>query len=141
MKYYTGNITKLEVFQIFVFGANTEGRHGKGAAQIAHKKFGAKYGQPRGLQGNCYSIVTKDLSKYNHPSIPKDSIISEINELYKFAKANDHMEFLVAYGGESINLNGYTSKEMAEMFTKAGDIPENMVFEVNFYHIIKNICN
>ena len=47
---------------IFVFGSNTEGRHGAGAALYARQHHGAIYGQARGLQGNSYAIVTKDLS-------------------------------------------------------------------------------
>ena len=37
-------ITQLEPNQIFVFGSNTQGRHGKGAALTAKNKFGAVYG-------------------------------------------------------------------------------------------------
>ena len=35
--------------EIFVFGSNLAGRHGKGAAQIAYQKFGAKMGKGSGL--------------------------------------------------------------------------------------------
>ena len=41
---YSGTITRLEQNQIFVFGSNTQGRHGKGAALTARTKFGAIYG-------------------------------------------------------------------------------------------------
>jgi hypothetical protein len=43
-KTYSGMITELEPNQIFVFGSNTQGRHGKGAALMARYKFGAVYG-------------------------------------------------------------------------------------------------
>jgi hypothetical protein len=56
------NIQSLKSNEIFVFGSNTLGRHGAGAAKQA-MKFGAKYGQARGLQGQTYAIVTKDLAK------------------------------------------------------------------------------
>ena len=56
IKTYTGIIEKLEPNQIFVFGSNTEGRHGKGAAKIARDKFGAIYGQAEGLRSVlCYN--------------------------------------------------------------------------------------
>lgn len=48
---------------IFVFGSNPQGRHGKGAASYAVKKFGAIYGQGRGLQGNSYGLITKHIGK------------------------------------------------------------------------------
>lgn len=57
---YTGDITP-DADTIFVFGSNPEGRHGAGAAKIAVDKFGAKYGQGEGLQGNAYALPTKDL--------------------------------------------------------------------------------
>ncbi|MCB0369444.1 MAG: AAA family ATPase, partial [Bdellovibrionales bacterium] len=51
-RYYTGNIVP-EKNTVFVFGSNPEGRHGAGAAKVAVQKFGAKYGQGEGLQGNA----------------------------------------------------------------------------------------
>ena len=38
--------------QIFVFGSNTEGRHGKGAALLARQRYGAKLGVAQGLVGS-----------------------------------------------------------------------------------------
>jgi hypothetical protein len=46
--------------QVFVFGSNLAGRHGKGAALDAIKFYGAIYGQGIGRQGNSYAIPTKD---------------------------------------------------------------------------------
>jgi hypothetical protein len=43
-KTYKDFITQLKDNQIFVFGSNTQGRHGKGAALLARNKFGAIYG-------------------------------------------------------------------------------------------------
>ena len=63
MKVYKGTILKLKPNQIFVFGSNTQGRHGKGAALCAKERFGAIYGQAYGLQGQSYAIVTKELLK------------------------------------------------------------------------------
>ena len=54
-------ITKLEPNQIFVFGSNTEGIHGSGAAHAARKNFKAIYSVPMGLQGQSYGIITKHL--------------------------------------------------------------------------------
>ena len=41
-KFYIGNITP-DANTIFVFGSNTEGRHGAGAAKVAREQFGAIY--------------------------------------------------------------------------------------------------
>lgn len=53
-------ITKLSENEIFVFGSNQSGRHGKGAAKTA-LGWGAKWGQAEGLQGKTYGIPTKTL--------------------------------------------------------------------------------
>ena len=42
-------VTQLQPHQVFVFGSNTEGRHGKGAALVA-SRFGAEYGNSKGRQ-------------------------------------------------------------------------------------------
>ncbi len=46
--------------EIFVFGSNLAGRHGRGAALVAAKRFGAAYGVGSGITGQCYAIPTKD---------------------------------------------------------------------------------
>lgn len=65
--FYSGNVTPGDNV-IFVFGSNTEGRHGAGAAKVAKDDFGAIYGQAEGLQGNAYAIITKDLNKAKEAS-------------------------------------------------------------------------
>ena len=86
MKTFTGLITKLEPNQIFVFGSNTQGRHGSGNARAAMDCFGAVYGQAKGLQGQSYAIITKDLTKEVHPSITKETIREQIDMLYALAR-------------------------------------------------------
>lgn len=135
MNIYEGIIDKLKDNQIFVFGSNTQGRHGKGAALTARYKFGAIYGQAEGLQGQSYAIITKDLTKYKHPSRSKEQIIKQIDKLYKFARLNPDKEFLIVYSANSINLSGYTPEEMANMFSMS-NIPENIIFEKEFNKLL-----
>lgn len=134
MKTYSGHLNKLEPHQVFVFGSNPEGRHGKGAALIAKKLFGAKSGQAKGLMGQSYGIITKDLRKSKHPSVPAKNIKKDIKELYVFARENPQMEFFIAYGTKNKLLSGFTMHQMANMFYKAdnSNIPENIVFEESF---------
>lgn len=135
---YTGQITELKPNEIFVFGSNTQGRHGKGAALFARQKCGAIYGQARGRQGQSYAIVTKDLTKdYNKPSVTKEEINKEIIILYKYAREHPELNFLIAYSGTGTNLNNYSNQEMAGLFI-TGDIPNNIVFEESFYKLITN---
>lgn len=140
MKYYIGKIKSLKENQIFVFGSNTQGRHGKGSALFALKKFGAIYGQAEGLQGQSYAIITKDLTvpkSMQEKSVPQDKIISQIKKLYEFAESNKDKLFFVAYTGKGKNLNGYSPKEMASMFNSYS-IPSNIVFEISFANLIHN---
>ena len=62
MKTYKGLITSLLENQVFVFGSNPEGRHGGGAARVAANKFYAVMGNGRGMQGQSYGLVTKNLT-------------------------------------------------------------------------------
>lgn len=135
MKTYKGEISELKSNQIFVFGSNTQGRHGKGSALIAKNKFGAKNGQSSGLQGQSYAIITKDLTKKIHPSISKKFIIEQIKDLYEYAVKNEDKEFLIAYSN-SKNLNYYSPQDMANMFSSF-DIPINIIFEENFSKLLK----
>lgn len=121
---------------IYVFGSNTQGRHGKGMALECKNKHGAIYGQARGLQGNSYAIVTKDLTKRIHPSVSKEFIIEQIGKLYHFANQHLDWEFIIPYGVTGNNLNNYSSYEMAKMFT-ADPVPPNIVFKEGFIEQLK----
>jgi hypothetical protein len=134
-KTYSGMIQNLAPNQVFVFGSNTQGKHGKGAALTAKNKFGAIYGQAEGPQGQSYAIITKDLTKNTHPSRTPEQIKEQIHNLYEYAKENPDKEFLVAYSGKGTNLNAYSNQEMADMFSSE-PIPNNIVFEQEFNELI-----
>lgn len=128
-------IQNLAPNQVFVFGSNTQGKHGKGAALTAKNKFGAIYGQAEGPQGQSYAIITKDLTKNTHPSRTPEQIKEQIHNLYEYARENPDKEFLVAYSGNGTNLNAYSNQEMADMFGSE-PIPNNIVFEQEFNKLI-----
>lgn len=134
-KTYSGMIQNLAPNQVFVFGSNTQGRHGKGAALTAKNKFGAIYGEAEGPQGQSYAIITKDLTKNTHPSRTPEQIKEQIHNLYEYARENPDKEFLVAYSGKGANLNAYSNQEMADMFGSE-PIPNNIVFEQEFNKLI-----
>lgn len=134
---YTGKIESLKSNQVFVFGSNTQGRHGKGAALTARSKFGAIYGQAEGPQGQSYAIITKDLTKSTHPSRTPEQIKEQIHKLYEFARQNPDKQFLVAYSGIGQNLNAYSNEEMASMFASE-NIPSNIVFEKEFNNLVNS---
>ncbi len=147
-KIYNGLIKELKDNEIMVFGSNPEGRHGAGVAKLAHKKYGAKWGKGRGLEGKTYGLVTTNLTELyfeegkgimyygvGAKSLTPKQITENIKEFYDFAEKNKFLEFLVAYTDNGYNLNGYTSRELAKMFSSY-DIPSNVVFHDGFSKLL-----
>lgn len=140
MKTYTGRIERrshIPANGIYQFGANTQGRHGLGAARIANLQFDAIYGIASGPQGRAYGIVTKNLSSRNHPSIAPETIINQIRFFYIYAEKTPLNDFYVAYSGHGSHLSGFTTDELASYYAIAGDIPDNIVFEEGFAELVK----
>lgn len=94
-----GIIQSLLPHEIFVFGSNLAGRHGKGAALTALRKFGACYGVGRGLQGNSYALPTKD-GELKTRTIWE--ISSEFRELASVASANPDLYFYLTAVGSGL---------------------------------------
>ena len=136
MKTYKGKITKLKPWQIAVVGTNTDGIHGAGAAQWARFNAGLRLYHSRGLCGQSYGIVTKDLNKDSHPSISQDEILQQLEQLLTFSEYHPEKEMLIFYAGKGYNLNGYTPNEMAWIFAHF-DWPENVIFEHSFSKLMK----
>lgn len=106
---------------IFVFGSNLAGRHGKGAALYALKKYGAIYGKGIGLQGNSYGIPTKDR---NLKSLPLKEISLHIRDFLLFAKENPNLEFLLTPIGTG--LAGYKIEDIFPLVYQLGELPNNI---------------
>lgn len=152
MRFWSGDeIKELKENQIFVFGSNPLGIHGSGAAKAA-VEFGAKYGVGRGLSGQTYGLITKNLKagfyekstgityeKDGYRSVTPEQIETNIKELYTVAKQHPDKLFIIAYknetwpnGSPKKSLNGYTSKDMFDLFCSAGEIPENIILHNSF---------
>jgi hypothetical protein len=112
--YSPDNISELAGDEIFVWGSNTEGRSGMGAAKLAVSKFGAIYGQAEGLQGQSYAIITTDLSKSYRPSVSIELVTEQVNKFIQFAKDNTHLTFLVTEVG--CGLAGFSIQQVAPLF-------------------------
>ena len=123
-------ISKLENGQIFVFGSNLSGRHGKGAAKQA-LTWGAKWGQAAGLQGRTYGIPTKDASIKRTLSILE--IKPFVDEFIQFAISNPQLTFLVTEIG--CGLAGIKPKEVAPLFKSAKEV-SNIHLPSKFWHKI-----
>jgi hypothetical protein len=107
--------------RILIFGSNTQGRHGKGVALVAVRKYGAIYGQAKGLQGRSYGIVTKELRR-EHRSISLRDIEKQLPALFDLAETKPHWEFILTPIG--CGLAGFTPAEVAPLFK---DVPENII--------------
>ena len=126
-------ITKLKDNEIFIFGSNLSGRHGKGAAKTA-LGWGAKYGQASGIQGKTYGIPTKDASIRRTLSI--EEIKPFVDEFIEFAKANENFIFLVIEIG--CGLAGLKPKEVAPLFKEAVNV-DNIYLPARFWHKLSNL--
>jgi hypothetical protein len=119
------NITELGPDEVFVFGSNAEGAHGKGAALLAKTKFGAIQGRAKGAQGNSYAIITKKNWRVEKSST-LDEIQSEIADFLQFAKKTPQKTYLVTKIGSS--LAGYKIEEIKQLFKNLRiAIPDNVV--------------
>ena len=116
-------IYSLEPNQIFVFGSNLAGRHGRGAAKDA-LKFGAVHGKGSGLHGQTYAIPTKDR---NIKTLPLPHIQGSVDVFIGFASACPNLQFLVTEIG--CGLAGYKPEQIAPMFANA---PGNVVLPESF---------
>jgi len=126
------HITSLNKNEIFVFGSNTKGIHGAGAAKLA-MKWGAEYGIGVGIQGSTYAIPSKD---NNIETLPLDDIKSYIDEFIEYAKNNEDKTFLVTEIGTG--LAGYDVLHIAPLFKNVKNI-KNIHLSYKFWKIINRL--
>lgn len=115
--------------EIFVFGSNLAGRHGKGAALYAREHYGAKLGIGMGRTGNAYAIPTKDADL---KVIPLDQIDKDVAVFLEYAKAHPNLTFKVTAIGTG--LAGYTHGLIAPMFANA---PDNCILPDEWVEILR----
>jgi len=123
-------ISKLEDDEIFVFGSNEAGRHGKGAA-VKALEFGAIYGVGSGLRGHTYAIPTKN---GNIETLKIEKVKKYVGEFIKFAEINPQLKFLVTEIG--CGLAGFKYYEIAPFFKDCLYLP-NVYLPLNFWNHIK----
>ncbi len=123
-------ITKLKDNEIFIFGSNLSGRHGKGAAKTA-LGWGAKWGQAKGLQGRTYGIPTKDASIRRTLTI--EEIKPFVDEFIEFAKTNENLIFLVTEIGTG--LANHKKENIAPLFKQAVNY-KNIYLSKDFWFIL-----
>ena len=122
------NITNLKPNEIFVFGSNTSGRHGAGAARLAHVKWGAVYGVAEGLTGQTYALPTVNTTITDKLSIQQIKVY--VDKFITFAKANTQYTFFVTKIG--CGLAGWEIKDIAPLFVEA-KVVDNIYLPIEFH--------
>lgn len=118
--------------EIFVFGSNRQGRHGKGAAFTAKLKHGAVYGQAEGLQGDSYAIVTKELRPDFRP-VSLAEVYTGVTAFLKFAFSHPELAFKVTPIG--CGLAGFNPNQIGPLFQGApGNVKLPEEFRVRYPH-------
>ncbi|MFP7760363.1 hypothetical protein [Marisediminicola sp. LYQ134] len=119
----SSRITDLGPGEIFVFGSNASGHHGGGAARIAHDRFGAVWGEGRGLHGGSYAIDTMS---------GLATMTAQIAAFLTFAAENPDLTFLVTEIG--CGIAGYAPADVAPAFSGA---PSNVALPASFARIVR----
>ena len=119
-------IDALKAGEIFVFGSNLAGMHAGGAARIAHKLFGAVWGQGVGLWGQSYAIPTMQGGV--------ETIKPYADEFIAFASRHRAYTFYVTKIG--CGIAGFTCEEIAPLFERAIALP-NVILPKEFVQIIE----
>lgn len=125
----TGLIQTLGPNEIFVFGSNEAGRHGKGAAKIA-LMFGAKRGVGFGLVGSTFAIPTKDARVQ---TLSLGRIGRYVAEFCEFVETRPDLTFLVTEIG--CGLAGFTPKDIAPFFAPVKTM-ENVHLPASFWKVL-----
>jgi hypothetical protein len=100
--------------EIFVFGSNEAGRHGKGAALYARRHYGAKYGVGVGRTGDAWAIPTKDGELR---TLSLERIAHYVGQFLTYAEVHPELLFKVTAIGTG--LAGYKHEDIAPMFARA----------------------
>lgn len=114
---------------VFVFGSNLAGRHGKGAALYALQHYGAQYGEGIGRQGNSYAVPTKD---YLLKVLTLDAIGRHLADFIEYAKEHPEDTFMLTPIGTG--LAGY-SREQIYLLLKQLDVPSNVLFTKEWFNL------
>lgn len=119
------NIQALRPGEVFVFGSNLQGQHMGGAARLAADRFGAVWGQGRGLQGQSYALPTMNLSL--------KEIAYYVDEFIRFADQHPELTFFVTRVG--CGIAGFRDEQIAPLFASAYSLP-NVYLPASFWKIL-----
>lgn len=124
-------ISELGPDDVFTFGSNSEGVHGKGAAKLAKERFGAVVGKGFGHYGQSYAIPTREFGNDGKLfTLSLDDIAFNVRRFLSYAKICPELTFYVTKIG--CGLAGYRVDQIAPMFAPARTMP-NVVLPAEFF--------
>lgn len=120
-------ITHLEPNEILVFGSNTAGRHGLGAALQARLQWGAELGVGEGFTGQCWAFPTLDGSNGQLSQLPIEAMQASRDRLYDACTQHADKIFLLTKVG--CGLAGYPEELMRGLFANP---PANLILPLDW---------
>jgi hypothetical protein len=112
--------------EIFVFGSNLAGRHGKGAALHAAKHYDAMRGVGEGPTGMAYAIPTKGAAL---EALSFDAIDAAICRFLTHAAARPLTRFILTPIGTG--LAGHPKAQVWAVLKREG-VPENVALSASW---------
>lgn len=119
------NIEFLADDEVFIFGSNTKGFHGSGAALHAKRKFGAIQYFGEGLAGQSYAFPTLNADSHGGFRLDQRSdaeLVASVQLLYTAARINSNKTFYLTKVG--CGLAGYDEEYMKSLFMNS---PSNII--------------
>ena len=108
---------------VFVFGSNTRGRHGAGAALYATQRHGAQEGVSEGMTGSAYALPTRTFDPRGALwTLPIEAIQEAVERFMAFARSRPDLLFRLTRVG--CGLAGHADNLVAPLFF---DAPENVM--------------
>ena len=134
------NITALKPYEVFVFGSDIAGRHGKEVVKLS-LGWGAQYWKGSGMSGNTYAIPTKT-SAVIYGEKSKDTLenldlhyIKAYVGLFIDVAMTEYKEWTFLVTEIGCGLDGYSPKDIAPLFKDAVNVP-NIHLPQSFWDIL-----
>jgi len=130
-------IPNLIANEIFVFGANSLGNHGGGAARAAALYYGAINGEVH-RTGRCYGLVTlnwsgkDDEETFSSTKLSHDELVEEFRLFLRQTELESEKTFYLTKVG--LGIAGYTVEEIVFALAKSfgGKKYNNLVLPIEF---------
>ena len=103
--------TNTSMNTILVFGSNLQGIHGKGAALVARKTYGARLGVGEGPTGSAYALPTKETP---YKSRKLGEIRRSVEKFVHYATEHPEKQFILTKIG--CGYAGFTEDQIKPMF-------------------------